>query len=540
MTMTLRFQLAVLACLSLLLLTACAGTRGAADQSTIVFRVPGAAATHYTATGRGPAAIVGDQPGAALAAAVETTARVHHATLAGDGRLATLAAFCARALADGAGQVPPEAVQLVAEHLGIYDPSPEVVVIDAPRASAADAVSRELAARLAERPFSHYGAALLARESSSVVVVVLSQRALELEPTARNPDVTEPIRLRGRLPRGIENPRIDLMVGASPRRILAAGAGPDFDVQIPTPVAGVYRIELLGDGERGSSVLARLPIYVGVEPPETFQAVRARRSNVDFAALHRELLAHINEERTRAGLPSLLSDPVLDEVARSHSMDMRDHGFLGHDSPRTAGPADRVERAGLGRSLVLENIVRGKDAASLHASVLAEAGQRSNLLHRDVTHVGLGAVVLQEGQSETLLLTELFVQQHRAVDPALAAPELLALLNETRATRAAEPLVLDPELAAIANEAARAFVNDPSATEQSVVDAANAKLQRFSVTYRRVAALLVLARSLEDARALEPALDATARSVGIGVASGTRADRGGSVLVLALVLAWPR
>lgn len=522
-----------------LLSCARAGTRNASDQTTSVFRAPGAAATHYTAIGRGASAVVGERPSAALSAAVESTARMQQTTLAGDGRLATLASFCAKALAGGARAIAPEVVELVAQHLGIYDASPELVVVDAPRVDASGALARALAARLSERAFTHYGAALVVRERSSLVVIALSVRGLELRPTPRRVAVSELIRLQGRLPSAFENPRVEVTASGSVRRVLAVGAGPDFDVQLPADRPGVCRVEILGDTERGSVVLARFSIYVGTEPAQTFELGRGGPS-FDLASLQRELLGLINAERARAGWRAVQADPALDRLARSHSADMRDHGFMSHESPRSGGPADRAERAGFGRGLVLENIVQGTDAGLLHASVLAQVGPRSNLLHPEVTHVGLGLVVLRQAQARTLLLTELLVQQSSATDPSLAAPELLSMLNRTRATRKAQPVALDPELAEVANEAARAFVDTPGAKEQSVIDAANAKLQRFSVAYRRVAVVLVLARALEDASTLEPALDAGVGNIGIGVAQGSRPDRGGPVLVIALVLAWPR
>jgi uncharacterized protein YkwD len=452
--------------------------------------------------------------------------------------LAALAAFAADALPPGASALSPELVEFVSQHLGLYDVAPELVVIDVPRNDAAGAVSRALAPRLEGHAYTHYGAVLVARGADSLLVVALAERGLQLEPVPRQSPLGQPIRLRGRLPDGLRNPRVDFTVEGAPRQVLAAGAGPDFDVQIATPRVGPYPIEVLGDGDAGSVVLARLTVYVDRKPPVTFAQASASPA-VDLVAVRAQLLAAINAERARAGVPALQEDALLDLIALRHSVDMRDHAFMSHESALTGGPADRVEHAGLGRGLVLENIVRGSDASTLHQSALAQAGLRSNLLHREVTHVGLGVVPVR-GAGGSLLLTELFVQQTRPIDVSSAAPTLLSMLNETRKTRGAPALALDAQLATVAEEAARQFVDTPGASEQSVIDAANAKLQRLSVSYRRVAAVLVIARALDDARALEPALEPSVSHAGIGVAQGTRADRGGRVLVIVLVLAWPR
>ncbi len=537
-----RRRFALLVSLVLVLAACEPPPRVRSANDALTFRAPGAAATHYARSGRGPIAIVGDKPSSALSAAIETTARLQQVKLVGDARLAALAAFCADVLPPGQRTLPPAVLEWAAGHLGLYDVAPEVIVIDVPRADATAAVSNALAPRLIEHEHTHYGAVLVARDSASLLVVALADRKVDLEDVPRVVSVSEPIRVRGRLAAHFENPRVDLTVNTQAgvsRKLLSAGGGPDFDVQIPTPSKGSYRIEILGDGELGNVVLAQLTVYVGVAVPSTF-TLQQHGGVLDLAGLRRDLLALINAERSRAGVAPLQADPVLDRLALDHSVDMGDHGFLSHVSVRTGAPADRVARAGLGQGLVLENIARGGDAPSLHAAALAQAGSRSNLLHADVTHVGLGVVEQSSAHGSSLLATELFVQESRVLDPSAAAPELLAMLNRTRSTRGARALSFDSELAGVAQAAAQDFVNSPGVTEQHVIDAANEKLQRFSLSYRRVAAVLVLARSLEDARSLEPALDATVRSVGIGVAQGTRSDRGGHVLVIALVLGWTR
>ena len=46
-----------------------------------------------------------------------------------------------------------------------------------------------------------------------------------------------------------------------------------------------------------------------------------------------------------ARLAPLIRDPLLDEVARGHCLDMRRRDFVGHRSPSTGGPADRLKAA---------------------------------------------------------------------------------------------------------------------------------------------------------------------------------------------------
>ena len=526
--------LAVLAAASL---SACRTGRPSAIDETLV-RAPGAAAAQYDAGRAEIGALVGRVPSPELAAALETTARLHGHTWIGDLRLAALAAFCESQSA--AGVPRPELVDFVMQHLGVYDPRAELILVDVPRDGARAALEGAVGLHLSDASFTHYGAALVSHGQSARLAVVLTERTVELSPVPRTGSVFVPISLRGRLLRDARNPRVVLTTDTAPRVVINAGSGPEFDVQVPAPKPGVYRIEIEADTERGPRTLAKLAVYEGVEAPLFWKRVDGPAAALDVEGARARLLEAINAERARAGLPALAAQPVLDQAAASHCVDMRDHAFFAHASPTTGSPADRVARAGLSPLLVLENIARGADAATVHASIVGEPGQRANLLHPNVTHVGIGVVEVQDAHGRSLLVTEIFAQVAAYVDTSQAAPTLLAAWNQVRTGRGATTLSLDPELTHVADEAAEQFVSIPGISEQSVIDAANAKLQRLSVAYRRVGAVLVLAHSIDEARTLEPPLDPAARSVGIGAAQGQRPDRGGPVLVIAFVLGWPR
>jgi uncharacterized protein YkwD len=526
---------AVLLMLCALSAAACRTTRSKPIDDTLV-RAPGASSRQYDAGPAGLGALVGRTPSPELAAAVESTARLRGHGLLGDLRLAAVAAFCE---AQGDATPPPELLEFVMRHLGIYDPRAELVLVGVPKDDARAALEAALGPRLSGARFTHYGAALVARADSARLAIVLTTRAVEMAPVPRIVSVFEPIRLRGRVLDGATNPRVVIHAEGAPRSVVNTGPGPDFDAQVPTPKPGTYRLEIEADGETGARTLAKLAVYVGKEPPLFWKRTQTP-APFDAVFARSQLMASIDAERKRAGLVSLIEHPRLDQVAEAHTAEMRDKGYVAHQSPVTGGPADRVAQAGLSPVLLLENIARGTDAATVHATVLREAGQRANLLHPAVTHVGVGVVPIDDAHGRSWLVTQLFAQLPGSVDTSAAAPTLLAAWNEARAGRGAPTLALDPELTKVAEEAARTFVSTPGMTEQAVIDSANAELQRFSVAYRRVAAILVLAQSLDEARTLEPPLDPAVRSVGIAAMQGDRSDRGGRVLAIALVLAWPR
>jgi len=521
-----------------LFVLACVGLFGCVKRGPsagpVRWPAPGARAASYSAVPGGESAYVEHTGSAALRAAVESSARSHGAVLTGDARLARLAVYAA----DHAEQatLPPRLVEELARHLGLFDPQIELLVLQVPSEAPATPLMAALEKSLDGRAFTHYGAALHAGARHSWLVVALSERRLELEPVPSVVAINTPLRVRGRLPDGFGQPRVDVLAGNAPRAVLSAGPEREFNVQIPTSQRGVYRIEVVGDGPSGPAVLAKLPIYVGTEVPQAFEQLASEQAR-DLRAVRAELVHAIQDARRTAGLRPLQELPLLSTLAEQHCVDMRDHGFVGHQSPRGGGPAERVNAAGLASSFVLENVVRGRDAAALRP--LPQSVEQQTILHPELTHVGVGVVEIADPHGPLLLATELFVQLGVGADPGLAEPTLLSEINRARAQRGHATLALDPALSEIARESARQYFADPAATEQSIVDAANGELAHFSLQYQRVSALLAITRSLEQVAALEPALEPDARAVGIGVVQGERGS-GGPVLAVMVVLAVPR
>jgi uncharacterized protein YkwD len=479
----------------------------------------------YSTRPAGAAAFVAGVPSPALRATVESSAAARGIALHADGRLGLVARFVADG-SDRAGMA-----ELAARHLGVSDPVLDASLLPLPGDPAA-ALAPLFAAKFGLHAFTHFGVAVVARDGQRWLSLVLTVRRLALEPVARSVPQNTPIQLHGWLPDGVINPRVELLLASAPRALLSLGSDREFSVRLPTPRSGLYRIEIAADTESGSVTLAKLPVYVGTPVPPRIEPPRARQA-YDLAALRARVFASLNRERQRVGLAALTGDTRLDAIAQQHSLDMIDHGFIGHESPRTGDPKQRVSRAGLSPALVLETLARGADATGLEASVVDPSGEGRNLLTQGVTHVGIAVVAVPDAHGSTLLATELFAQLAALPDPAAATPRLLSQLNVARAKRGNSPLSLDAGLSEVAARAAQRFMSDPALTEQQVIDAAQRELGEFSLAYRRVNALLTVTHDVEDAAALEPALDARAGGLGIGIVQGERAEHG---VVLAVVM----
>jgi uncharacterized protein YkwD len=200
--------------------------------------------------------------------------------------------------------------------------------------------------------------------------------------------------IAGRIGRGLTHPEVVI-------------TAPDGSVREQTPplrdgvvrgdlqcvADGKYQVEIVASGATGSAVLANFPVYCGVEPP----AAAPRGAGVHPAAItadeaEKQLLALINRDRKAAGMPPVMADDHLTAIARAHSHDMVDHDFVGHVSPRTGGPVDRVHRAGLTPTFISENVGRGYTAEEAEQGFMSSPGHRANIVDARPRRVGIGVV----------------------------------------------------------------------------------------------------------------------------------------------------
>lgn len=113
----------------------------------------------------------------------------------------------------------------------------------------------------------------------------------------------------------------------------------------------------------------------------------------------------LNEERTKAGLAPLTRDPLVDAVARAHSIDMLRRGYFSHESPDGDSPFDRMLAGALRFRVAGENLALAPTVDIAHQGLMESPGHRANILSTDYTRVGIG-VVRADGMGR--LITEDF------------------------------------------------------------------------------------------------------------------------------------
>ena len=126
--------------------------------------------------------------------------------------------------------------------------------------------------------------------------------------------------------------------------------------------------------------------------------------------MEEDFLHRINAARAEAGLDPVQLRVELSDTVRFHSLDMAYNEFFAHVGPDSRDVAERVsafDRRALVR-FTAENVamieVDGgrwdfdrKAVRRLHKNLMNSPGHRANILHPDVTHVGIGVARTKTG-----------------------------------------------------------------------------------------------------------------------------------------------
>ena len=119
----------------------------------------------------------------------------------------------------------------------------------------------------------------------------------------------------------------------------------------------------------------------------------------------------INAQRGDIKLPNLILDDQLTMIARAHSIDMRDRGYLSQITPEGKTLFDRLRSAGVSFVEASENIADTEKVADpatfANTRFLNNPPDRVNILNSGFTKVGIG--VARSG--DMYWITEDFIQQ---------------------------------------------------------------------------------------------------------------------------------
>jgi len=122
-----------------------------------------------------------------------------------------------------------------------------------------------------------------------------------------------------------------------------------------------------------------------------------------------EVLALVNQERSKAGLPGLQMDWELQRVSRVKSCDMAQKNYFSHQSPTYGSPFDMMKQFGINYKSAGENIASGqRTPAEAMQAWMASPGHRDNILNRQYTHIGVGYC---QGGKMGVYWTQMFISK---------------------------------------------------------------------------------------------------------------------------------
>jgi uncharacterized protein YkwD len=142
--------------------------------------------------------------------------------------------------------------------------------------------------------------------------------------------------------------------------------------------------------------------------PESNETVNLGFKTKDFnfdEQTEKRMMDLVNQERTSRGLPVLIYDSRLQDVAQKHSADMFERGYFSHYSPEGKNVADRVNQEKVDYLVVGENLAYAPSLEIAHQGLMNSHGHRANILSKDYHKMGIGVAV---SQSYGMMLTQVF------------------------------------------------------------------------------------------------------------------------------------
>lgn len=127
------------------------------------------------------------------------------------------------------------------------------------------------------------------------------------------------------------------------------------------------------------------------------------------AAQQNEILALVNKERKAKGLNLLKLDETLSKLAIIRSVDMVEHQYFAHVSPKYGAFDNLVQQSNYSYVLLGENIAAGSASAKQYMSLwMNSSGHRANILNKKYERIGIGVVKNTKGGFYSSVATQIF------------------------------------------------------------------------------------------------------------------------------------
>jgi uncharacterized YkwD family protein len=113
-------------------------------------------------------------------------------------------------------------------------------------------------------------------------------------------------------------------------------------------------------------------------------------NNSSTSAFASQVVTLVNQERTKAGLSTLTSDPALASMALDKAKDMYNNKYFDHNSPTYGSPFDMMKAYGIHYTYAGENIAKGqRNPQEVMNAWMNSTGHRQNILSPNFTKIGV-------------------------------------------------------------------------------------------------------------------------------------------------------
>ena len=329
------------------------------------------------------------------------------------------------------GTIDPAAVEFATTSAGIVEPIEKPLVIHATDAQAVIAALGTLPA----------GAHLGIARAHDVVVVAVTTPALTTAPFSRSAPISGGFAIDAKLNARYAHVDIDVAWDDhSSQQFSPELASHAFATTIGCQNrSGRGHVVISGIDHATSVVLARFPIWCGLEPPRELVVDPLRDDGGDLdrdKAAHRMFLL-LQRDRVAAGLPPLAWDDRAATDALHHAEDLRD-GVR-------AGAPPHFRKSSFGGNTVVSNMTRAATVDDAYTKMMTDPGRRANAMSAAMTAGGIGIA----GDRDDLFVAEVF-----ASVPPTRDTQAIADFFEKRIVTLREDLEIDPWLSSVAKEIA--------------------------------------------------------------------------------------
>lgn len=439
------------------------------------------------------------------------------------------------------GMVGYPVIEFALQRNGIIEPAPELLIVWGDLASP-DPIVKELQPRLVgvlrdgATARLGVGTAQNTGDSSGVVVFALQGSGVSTLPIPRAVPAGGRITIDAVVDARYRDPEVFVTYegGATEQLDLdTRGARPGgFVAQLDCGAHhGREQIEITASDAAGATVLANFPVWCGGSPP---LSVTVEPQSDDVPATvdeaERRLFASVNRDRYAAGLPALVWDDALAQVARAYSDEMRRTKVVAHISPTSGSAADRVRAANIRTSVVLENVARAYGVDEAHQALMNSPGHRANLMSSVATQIGIG-VAFGDGVSgrREMFITQVFTR----VPPPFNLTQATELVHHKLA--AARPVPMVAALDRLAQQFAEGLA--AGKTADAAYQAISGQFGLLGKFYQRVGSVITAVSDLDSVDGAGLVGGGAVDELGVGIAQGPHPQLGDRAIWIVVLLA---